>query len=262
MKYTYFSTIRSGKYLMRNLFWLNKKSTCALARSKALWASLTEPMGKNYKWEWYWIDKKNNIQTCHHTLDISNRILSARYYEKWFPTKNHLGYNCLPIENWGVHENFWSCIDTILRRDIITNPFTLLGYFGRDPHRMINEMKSSRTTLTPHPDIIQQLRKRKNIIAYKEDIEHLAYNIFSVLAAEKTAIKRINQIRQFQEYMPKFLDKHKIPYELFSLDSGDYAKTFELEKTLPRDCTQSIWHGDSNNIDTKKAVSNYMRENP
>ena len=267
MKYTYYSTIKSGKHLMRSLFWLNNRSTCSVSRSKSLWASLSEPVGNLYKLEWYWCDKNNKLQYLHDFLDIKDRILSKRYYEKYFPIKNHLGYSCVHCEDWVTHENFWGCLDSILRRDLITNPFSLLGYFGKDPHSMINEMKSSRTSLTPHPNIIQQLRKRKGIVAYKEDIEHLAYNIFSVGAAggfntEHRATKIINKIRDFQKYMPIFLDKHKIPYEMFSLDTGDYGKTFELDKVLPRDSTQTLWDNNDESIDVRQQVSKYLIENP
>ena len=62
--------------------------------------------------------------------------------------------------------------------------------------------------------------------------------------------------------MPIFLDKLEIPYEIFSLDSGDYAQTFELNKTLPRHSTQTLWDYAFTNdrgIDVKKQVSNYMK---
>ena len=62
--------------------------------------------------------------------------------------------------------------------------------------------------------------------------------------------------------MPIFLDKHDIPYEMFSLDSGNYTETFELNKNLPRHSTQTIWDNAFTNdqgIDVKKQVSNYMK---
>ena len=117
----------------------------------------------------------------------------------------------------------------------------------------------------PHPDIIQQLKKRKSIVAYKEDIEHLAYNILSLAGSFGTienAINTINQVREFQKYMPIFLDKYEIPYEKFSLDSGDYSKTFQLEKVLPRNSTQTLWGTNDLGLDVKKEVSNYMTNYP
>ena len=48
MKYTYYSTIKSGKHLMRSLFWLNNRSTCIMTQSNPLWAALSKPIGKLY----------------------------------------------------------------------------------------------------------------------------------------------------------------------------------------------------------------------
>ena len=89
----------------------------------------------------------------------------------------------------------------------------------------------------------------------------MAYSniIVGTVSTLENAIKTINQIREFQEYMPIFLDKHDIPYEIFSLDSGDYSKTFELDKVLPRNSTQTLWGTDDLGIDVKKEVSNYMK---
>ena len=126
-------------------------------------------------------------------------------------------------------------------------------------------MKNNSPSIKPHPDIIQQLRKRKSIVAYKEDIEHLAFNIFSLVGSFSDPVKTINQVREFQKYMPIFLDKHDIPYEMFSLDNGDYAETFELNKVLQRDSTQTIWNSTFPNdgaVDVKKQVSDYMVNYP
>lgn len=246
---------------MRSLFWMNNKSTCTMTASKPLWASLSKPIGKLYKLEWYWCDKENNLQTRSHFLDIQDKLISRHYYEEWFPIKDHRGYNCLHYDQWVSHENFWQCLDVILERDIITNPFCLFGYVGKDAHKFLLEMKNDDPPLTPHPDIVQLLRKRKGIVAYKEDIEHLAYNVFSGTGrseSEEKTIEKINQIRRFQKYMPVFLDKHNIPYDMFSLDRGDYAETFELNKVLPRDSTDNLWLNNYNQ-DVKKQVSNYLK---
>jgi len=265
MKYTYYSSIRSGKHLMRSLFWLNGRSTCTMSASKPLWASLSEPIGKLYKLQWYWCDKENKLQTHSHFLDITDKLLSKHYYEEWFPIKDYRGYNCLHYDQMVIHENFWGCLDSIMEKDIITNPFCLFGYTGKDAHKLLLEMQNGDPPLKPHPDILEHLRKRKGIVAYKEDIEHLAYNMFShagygmdsIIPEEKTS-KAINQIRNFQKYMPVFLDKYNIPYEMFSLDRGDYAKTFELNKVLPRESSDEMWINDQGQ-NVKKQVSNYMK---
>ena len=157
MKYTYYSTIKSGKHLMRSLFWLNNRSTCIMTQSSPLWAALSEPIGKLYKLEWYWCDKNNQLQTRSHFLEISDKLFSSLYSEYWYPTKDHRGYYYLPYDQWVTHGNFWRCIDSIMERDIITNPFSLFGYVGKDIHKMLQQVKNNDPPIKPHHNIIQQL---------------------------------------------------------------------------------------------------------
>ena len=70
----------------------------------------------------------------------------------------------------------------------------------------------------------------------------------------------INTIRKFQKYIPKLLSRLDIPYEMFSLDSGDYAKTFDLEKVLPRDSHDKMFTFNPWKQDVKMLVDNYMRD--
>ena len=263
MKYTYYSSIKSGKRMMRDLFCLNNRSAVCMSPSKPIWASCLEPFGNILKWEWYYCNESYILQKRTHYID-KNKILEEKYCEMWFPVKNSQGRKLLDYKKWKTHENFWGCLDDILRRDIITNPFSLFGYAGRDSHKFMLEMSNDNPPLKPHPDIIQQLRKRKSIVAYKENIEHLAYNVFSCNGRPESVeqtIYIINEIRNFQKYIPKFLEKYDIPYEMFSLDSGDYAKTFDLDKVIPRNSTDNFW---KNNLgqDVKKLVSDYMRNYP
>ena len=86
-------------------------------------------------------------------------------------------------------------------------------------------------------NFIPQLRKRKNIVAYKEDIEHLAYNVYCERGrpgSDDKVADHIDSIIKFQNILPRVLEKYDIPYEMFSLDAGDYKKTFHLDKSLPR----------------------------
>ena len=34
-----------------------------MTATRPLWASLSKPIGKLYKLEWYWCDKQNNLQS-------------------------------------------------------------------------------------------------------------------------------------------------------------------------------------------------------
>ena len=47
---------------------------------------------------------------------------------------------------------------------------------------------------------------------------------------------------------------------MFSLDSGDYAKTFDLDKVLPRDSSDTLFTRNIWNQDVDKQVANYMRD--
>ena len=256
MKYTYWSTTCSGKMLLRSLFWLNNRSTCDMTAGNPIWVTLTKPFGKLYKFDWYWCDVDGILQTHSHFLDVSDKILDPHYLMKWFPIPDRHGNYCLPEYEWTNHANFWGCIDSIIERDMIVNPFSLLGYVGKDVHKLLEQVKTGDPPFTPAPDILNKLRQRVSIVAYKEDIEHLAYNCFtkSLDPIDKT-IRNINQHRLFQKYMPVFLEKNKIEYEMFSLDRGDYAKTFRLDNTLPRDSTDNML---CVKTDVTKLVKNYM----
>ena len=45
--------------------------------------------------------------------------------------------------------------------------------------------------------------------------------------------------------IPQVLESYDIPYEMFSLDSGDYKKTFDLDMVLPRDSSDDLFISDS-----------------
>ena len=84
--------------------------------------------------------------------------------------------------------------------------------------------------------MLDEFRKRKNIIVYKENIRSLAYNYFSGNGRPESiddTITLINNTIKWQEALPGFLDEINVSYEMFSLDSGDYGKMFDLNKLLP-----------------------------
>ena len=68
----------------------------------------------------------------------------------------------------------------------------------------------------------------------------------------------LNNARKFQQIIPKVLDSYKIPYEMFSLDTGDYAKTFDLDNVLPRDSSDKIFTRNEWNQDVDRQVKDYM----
>ena len=268
MKYTYFSSIKSGKYLIRSQFWYNRRSCATLSAGKPHWCVLTKPMDSvtpTDKLEWYWCDKKTHeLKTHYHYLDTSDKLSSFHYSEYWFPIPDHRGYETVHRDKWTTHQNFYGCVDNILSRDIITNPFFLLGYTGLPgTEKQMRSMEQNKPNIIPPSHIMEELKKRKSIVVYKENIEHLAYNVFAGWgrpeSVEETTIL-INTIRKFQKYIPKLLSRLDIPYEMFSLDSGDYAKTFDLEKVLPRDSHDKLFTYNPWKQDVSKLVDNYMRD--
>ena len=44
--------------------------------------------------------------------------------------------------------------------------------------------------------------------------------------------RHINGCRLFEKYLKNLLEYYRIPYETFSLDTGDYCKTFGLSKSI------------------------------
>ena len=267
-KYTYFSSVKSGKYLIRNQFWLNRRSTCYISQSNPLWCVLSKPMGVLDKLEWWWCDKDNQLQSHSHFLDTRDKLTNPHYYEMWFPIKNDKGKEIIPRRKWVTHENFWGNFDNIMNSDLICCPFNLLGYVGGlGSDKMMRDMQDMSPNLQPHPDILPQLRKRKNIVVYKENIEHLAFTTFGSWdrppSYEETA-NLLNMNLRFQKMIPQVLESYDIPYEMFSLDSGDYKKTFDLAHELPRDSsdkdTLNTNIGEEVNQEVKKYLKTYQYE--
>jgi len=262
VKYTYFSASKGGKFLIRSQFWYNRRSCCTFSSSNPLWVTLSSPCGILDKMEWYWCDKETKELVHHeHFLDTRDKLTNPYYDERWFPIPDKNGWFTHPRYKMSEsHVNFWGCIDTIMNRDLITSPLNLLGYCnGLMSDKMILDLKNKTPRIEPHPDVLPQLRKRNNIVVYKEDIEHLAHNVYANTGRPESveeATKMLDNIIRYQKIIPKVLESYDIPYEMFSLDSGDYKKTFSLDKALPRDSSDNIFNS---NIDVSKQVDNYMR---
>ena len=241
MKYTYFSSKKGGKFHIRNEFWYNRRSTCTFSSSNPVWIALTSPLGTQEKMEWYWCDRKTKKLVYHqHFLDTRDKMTNCHYDELWFPIPDSEGRYTIAFhkEMSKAHQNIWQCIDAVMNSDLITSPLNLLGYCrGMLSKKMLSNIENMTPDIEPHPDVIPQLRKRKNIVAYKEDIEHLAYNVYCERGrpgSDDKVADHIDSIIKFQNILPRVLEKYDIPYEMFSLDAGDYKKTFHLDKSLPR----------------------------
>ena len=240
MKYNYWSTEKAGKYHIRQLFILNQKSTATLSASSPIWTSMTEPIEDlKVKWSWYWMegDKLKNLDK---DVDLNGKMSSALYDELWFPEPPYYRIkNFITAAGVTSHPNFYECYSKILDKDIITNPIRMLGYVGpvaapKKFRRFVD--RNPKITDIPMDYVLDEFRKRKNIIVYKENIRSLAYNYFSGNGRPESiddTITLINNTIKWQEALPAFLDEINVSYEMFSLDSGDYGKMFDLNKLLP-----------------------------
>ncbi len=262
MKYSYFASIRSGKCLIRNQFWYNNKSTAFLSQSYPLWGVVTQPLGKLYKLQWFWCDKDTKLNTHQHFLDVSDKLTDSHYDDMWFPRKDHRGYYYVHRNNWITHKNFYECADNITSKDLIVNPFNLLGYTGNlGSEKMLNAMLLQQPNFPTDPNIIVQLRSRCNIIPYKENIEDMAYSFFAGNGRPgnpQVVVDQLNMVRKFRSVIPKVLESYDIPYEMFSLDSGDYQQVFQLQRSLPRTASDNMFRIEWSQ-DVVSQVNDYMK---
>ncbi len=249
-KYSYFSANKAGKLLIRNMFWVNGKTHVFFTTGQApYYAVMTTPKGE---FDWYWGQDKK-LQTYHHVeeSDIINKIY---YNEVWHPVTGKIKgfFKSIDVKSSKSAIGFAECFNIAFDYDMITNPLVMMGYGGNlGSKNLLRSIQTREPTLNDVPldYVIDELRKRKNIIAYKTNIRHMAHNFFvgsgrpfykhpDVLVTQtdegyiKECTKRINNNRAFPEAISKLLDYYDIPYEWFDLDDGDYNKTFDLKTTF------------------------------
>jgi len=271
MKYNYFCSIRSGKFLIRSQFWYNRRSCAFVSPSNPLWCVLSRPIDLIEtdipidKLEWYWCDRETKeLKKHHYYLDTRDKLTDAHYDEQWYPITNSRGHEFVPKEEWCTHKNFYGCVDDILQRDLIVNPLPLLGYTdgGLGSRKMQHQLSAGQGKFTPAPYILEELRKRKSIIPYKEDIRDMAYTFFAGNGRPESSeevTEQINCARSFRKLLPEILERYDMPYEMFSLDTSDYCKTFGLEQSLPRDSSDKLFRINEWNQDVDKQVDEYMK---
>ena len=65
----------------------------------------------------------------------------------------------------------------------------------------------------------------------------------------KQVTLRLDEARKLPDSLRSLYNYYKIPYEMFSLDTGDYKRVFGIDKTIPNDYTSRL-HAES-------AIDNY-----
>ena len=292
MKYTYFSTERGGRLHYDYSALMNGKSVARIKGSSPNCSGLfcTIFMPKNNTRQWYWVDNNNNIRHAseHRRYDNIDWIGTVKDHKKrkkdnllskhWIARK-YSWVQPKELEDDIIYQphNLYKVFDKFFECDHITHPEVLLGYYGytkpdREGLNMNDMLEQDIRYLNVDLDYsIDQLRKRKNIVVYKEDIRHWARSWFlggghvgddyeeyyNMIAC------RLNEARRYPMCIQIVLDRYNIPYEMWSLDSGDY-NIFGFDKNLSRyeteDCDSILKEHLHYMVDDW--IDRYMSENP
>ena len=289
MKFSYFSADRAGKVHVHYSALMNGKSVARPRENCGLACTIFKP--ENNTIQWYWIDKDENIRWLReyrnyedidwigtindHKLRTQQNKNSkhwlARGYCHDYP--NEIDESCL----W-MSDNYCKVFDKFFECDCLLHPEILLGYWGYTKadreginlsQCLTNDIRYMKVDLDYS---IYQMKKRKNIIVYKDDIERLARSWFlgGGLMIGKSEdlyyhdmVLRINEAREIPKSMKVALERFDIPYEMWSLDKDDYG-VFDFNKNLSRYVTEGTdtilkpIHHDK----VDGWVDRYMKENP
>ena len=265
MKHSYWCANRSGRIhyhfsaLMNGKSLARPKDTCGLA------CTIYKP--KNNTLQWYWIDKDDNIRWLREyrnykdidwsetLLDMKKRLKDNIKSKHWLARKFCHDYphevqdDCL----W-MSDNYHKVFNKFFECDYLLHPEILLGYWGyTKPHEdglnLSDVLIKDERYLTVDLDYsIDQMKKRKNIIVYKDDIKHMARSWFigggQMYDMDDESFYnyiacRINEARRVPTAMSIALNRFDIPYEMWSLDNGDYC-VFDFDNSLDRYSTDGI----------------------
>tara|TARA_B100001175_G_scaffold60509_1_gene49067 strand:- start:123 stop:959 length:837 start_codon:yes stop_codon:yes gene_type:complete len=252
-KMTYTSAHRGGKTHIKLLAQLNNKSFCGIQQGRELHATIV----RNNTVQWYWQDFDSIVRTDSKEIDLDGKETDLDYTKECYRAD---GSMWLDYPRPAIPNNLYQVFDKFFECDIILYPIPLLGYFGYpkpgDHHNDIELCQALETREAwMHVDLdysIKMMRNRRNIIAYKEDKRHEAWNYFTgggdvaLLHDGKEdeyvrQIKlRLHEARRLPDSVRSLYNYYKIPYEMFSLDTGDYKKVFDVKKTIPNDYTSTF----------------------
>tara|TARA_B100000214_G_scaffold179660_1_gene129333 strand:- start:712 stop:1587 length:876 start_codon:yes stop_codon:yes gene_type:complete len=259
MKTSYFSTDRGGRlhYLYSAL--INGESALRLKGDIGLYGTIFNP--KNNTRQWYWVDNDNNIRHVsenrrYDDIDWIGTLKDSKIRKKHINSSEHFMAREVnrsrpkELEDniiWQPHK-LHEIFDKFFECDHILHPDVLLGYHGyskptREGLNMSDALLKDERYLEVDLDYsIDQMKKRKNIIVYKDDIRHMARSWFlgggwmSDMSDEmyyNNITCRINEARKYPTCMQIALERYDIPYEMWSLDKGDYS-VFGFNNDLKR----------------------------
>ena len=259
MKYSYFSSERAGKVHYHFTALLNGKSVARPKENCGIACMINNP--KNNTIQWYWVDKDDNIRWLreyrnYQDVDWLGTINDMKLREKENKESKHWlarGYihdypNEIDESCVWISSRYCEVFNKFFEVDHLLHPDILLGYWGytKADKEGINLSDCLLDDVRPMSvDLdysIDQMKKRKNIIVYKEDIRRMARSWFLgggqlIDISDETFYNnislRINEARKFPRSMQVALDRFDIPYEVWSLDRGDFG-AFGFDKNLPR----------------------------
>ena len=261
-KFTYSSCKRGGKTHVKVLSHLNGMDFGHLQQGREQHITIIKPNTI----QWYWQDHDDVVRTEIKDIVLKGKETDLAYTRESFRSDYSLWIN---YDKPHMPHNLYKVFDKLFECDMIQNPMVMLGYYGYpkagDVHNDI-EIIEALETRTPWlkvdlPYSIRMMRNRRNIIAYKEDVRHEAWNYFtgggniSLLHDGKDdeyvrqVTLRLDEARKLPDSLRSLYNYYKIPYEMFSLDTGDYKRVFGIDKTIPNDYTSRL-HAES-------AIDNY-----
>ena len=250
MKYTYFAPLKGGKFFIRSIFQYNQKSYSLLSAGQDTFTIITKPTVNGFHtYQWNWEKKFTHEVRQWHELRhlITEEEVLSQHKEHSFKFVDANTFAQCPI-------NLYKIFPQVYESDIVVNPLVSLGYCSGVGSREMN-YNLERRMAPMNVDLeftLKELRSRCNVVAYKENIFDWVQNFFlegyeSILEREgedsyfNFISNKINDARIFEKLLINVLEYYRIPYEKFSLDSGNYCKTFGLTKSID---TSSPLHKD------------------
>lgn len=261
MKYNYFSPGKAGKYLIREMFLYNNKTHCLFCcGTPPVYLVTVQQQKKSRDFDWYWEDDITGelVHTTH--IETKDILRNPHYDEVWYPVPTN-GIHSIKklLKNTDIKASstatgsFHKCFHHAFDKDIIVNPLVMLGYVGvLGTNSMGKLLRNHRPNLVNIPIhyVLDEFRKRKNIVTHKEDIRELARNLFignghlpykdpnwNTETPEKyfqQVTKLINHYRNFEKDIITCLDYYNISYDIFNLDKDDYKQRFNLDQVFSK----------------------------
>ncbi len=265
---------------------MNGKSVARPKENCGVMCTIHNP--KNNTIQWYWVDKDENLRWLreyrnYQDIDwlgtINDHKLGMKENDKskhWLARKycheypQEIDENCMWLSN-----NYHKLFNKFFECDYLLHPEMLLGYWGytKAGRKGINLseclMKDERYMKVDLDYSIDQMKKRKNVIVYKDDIIHMARSWFLGGGQNNTDEEyynniacRINEARRLPTCMQIALDRFKIPYEMWSLDKGDYS-VLGFDSNLDRYVTEETHTilKSKNHHKIEGWIDRYMSEN-